>query len=132
MDSLSKYIFETAGEDWVYGFSDCAPWVLRWVTRASGKTAPLDVYSSRAESLKILREAGGMVPLFARYAGKLELHETSDPIRGDVAVVPMKQALTGLVGAVALGGGNWAAKMSTRSVAIVSVDSIVAWSVPHV
>lgn len=128
MDALSKFILATSGEPWVYGYSDCAPWVLRWVEEATCKSAPIPEYSDKRGAVRVVKEAGGVLPLFLSFAAAMELPETLSPQRGDVGLLEHPRGLMARIGAVYLGQGKWAAKMTTGQVATFSARPVRIWS----
>lgn len=129
MDALSAYIRETAGEPWVYGWSDCLPWVLRWTMQATGRRAFVPPYHDRRGAVRVIRLAGGVLPLVALYARRLALAPTNDPQRGDVGVIVSPRALTGKTGAICTGSGTWAGKDHLGRVSVFRAGCIAAWSI---
>lgn len=130
MDALTRFIHRTGGEPWVYGWSDCAPWVLRWVTQRTGKTASVPRYDSRLGALRLIRVHGGTMPLYQSFASSLGLATVGSPQRGDVAVVSVERSLTGQTGAISVSPGKWAVKFHSGKVKIVEADHLIVWQVP--
>lgn len=129
-DKLTQFILETSGEPWRFGHSDCAPWVARWVTRATGRRVPIPVYDDIAGSVRVVREAGGLKPLFMDIADRVGLKTCLFPERGDIALMRHPQAMQMQVLSVCLGGGKWAAKVSqTAQVATFSGVPVIAWKI---
>lgn len=129
MDALSAYIRETAGEPWVYGHSDCLPWVLRWTMQATGRLAFVPPYHDRRGAVRIIRLAGGVQPLVTLFARRLALSETDDPRRGDVGVIGLACALTGKTGAICTGAGSWALKDHLGRVSIIRTQPLASWRI---
>lgn len=129
MDALTRFIHRTGGEPWVYGVSDCAPWLLRWVTERTGKTAPVPDYNSALGALRLIRVHGGVLPLYRLYAARMGLPEADEARRGDVGVIAAEGALTGLTGGICMSPGTWAAKLHDGRVKLVRADPLAIWSV---
>lgn len=129
LDQLTSYIQSTGGEGYTYGFSDCAPWVARWVERATGRKVPFPMYRSRKQSLQVVKDAGGMTALFSDLAAQVGLKATLAPQRGDIGLLVHPQALHMQLLAICLGNGKWAGKVITGEVSTFSGRVVKAWSV---
>jgi|GEM_PF-2898438 len=130
-DKLTSFITGTAGEPWRLRFSDCAPWACRWIEVAIGVEVPLPEYSTQREAVAVLRNHGGLKSLATMIGKQIGLEETLAPRRGDVGLIQNKLVMGGVILAICLGSGKWAARVAlTSQNATISGPVLKAWSVP--
>lgn len=132
MDDLTKFIKDTAGEEWVMGHADCGPWLLRWVSSQIGRTTDMLEYSTNEEAMKLIKAAGNFGTLVGRFCAELGLEYTGNPMRGDIGVIDHKSSLSGQTVAICLGGGKWAVRVhhgDNAANTTVKAYPKVAWKV---
>jgi hypothetical protein len=127
--SVEEFIAATDGEPWEYGFSDCAPWALRWVCQVKGLPFVRPDYDSALGAARLLKGPGGAMGLFQRYADDLACPVTDRPEVGDVGVVSNPSRSLSLLLAVFVGHGLWAAKAHDGRVIKLEAQPVRAWRV---
>lgn len=130
MDALTRFIHRTGGEPWVYGVSDCAPWLLRWVVENVGGYAHVPRYRTKIGALRLIRVHGGVLPLYRSFASRLGLVEGLEAKRGDVGIITHDEALTGYTGGICVAQDRWAVKMHDGRVWVVDAHPVIVWRVP--
>lgn len=87
-DPLSVFLNETDAFDW--GVRDCLLRLADWVVVARGVDPAADLrgsYSTMLGAARIVRDAGGMVPLMDQRLSSVGIRRTTEPGRGDIAVL---------------------------------------------
>lgn len=101
-----------------WGDCDCFLWPADWV-RLSGWPDPAAAWRGRYRTAlgasRIVRRAGGVEAMWRTEAARAGLRPTARPVPGDVGLVRRATAdvgptLSGLIGAINLGAGEWAVR----------------------
>lgn len=129
-DLLEDFLAPTSGEPLVYGHSDCAPWVLRWVEASGATVPPIPKYADQTQALRLIRVHGGVARLYAHYAARCGLVETRGLRRGDIGLIAHPRALTGVTGAICTAPDWWAFKRHDGKVQVLRTPHLIAWRVP--
>lgn len=117
-EALDAHLERALTDIGFWGVSDCVLWPADWVV-ASGWPDPAEAFRGRYRTAlgaaRIVARAGGLQALWRAEAARLGLAETARPIAGDVGLAlrdtqGVGPALRGHVGAVCLGGGEWACR----------------------
>lgn len=88
-DVLRHFLREASRQTFAYGKTDCLIWMAPWVMRRRGVDPAATLrgsYSTKAEALRIILCAGGMVPLMASLLEPLGIRRAEEPVCGDVSV----------------------------------------------
>lgn len=116
MDALSAWLTRFARLPYEWGHRDCMLFMADWVAHVTGTDPAADLRDSygNPEVCPVGRGyRNDPLPVVARaFAG---LAPTTDPVRGDVALVQF-HGQRFLTGAICLGGGGWAAKLPPAGV----------------
>lgn len=89
-DALSKFLRAAAGRPFSYGEHDCLLWLGDCVMMQTGidPAAPWRWrYSTKAEALRFVVEAGGMAALIETALKPIGRHRRESGKRGDIAIV---------------------------------------------
>jgi hypothetical protein len=119
-EALDHHLERALEEPGFWGVCDCFLWPADWIV-ARGRPDPAADYRGRyATALgaaRIVNAAGGAEALWRTMADRSGLPPTRRPIAGDVGLVRHPTSgtgnvLRGVLGAVCLGAGVWAARTS--------------------
>lgn len=117
-EALDAHLERTMTDAAFWGVSDCVLWPADWVV-ASGWADPAEAHRGRYRTAlgaaRLVVRAGGLESMWRTEAARIGLRETNRPIAGDVGLALRETrgagpALSGLVGAICLGGGEWACR----------------------
>lgn len=113
---LQAYVDAAADQPVVWGASDCSAWAAAWVQQITRRMPPLPVYTSHDEAHALIAAAGGLVPLWDRALGDIDIWPTSTPELGDVAVFDTRNF--GPVGIVMANGGigYWRGEIGAKAI----------------
>jgi hypothetical protein len=100
---LMQFLSSFEGKSVVWGYDDCSACQYLWL-RANGHSPEFPEYSSQEEAHQLVKEAGGMVPLYDQLLIGTAIQERfSTPEVGDIAVIDTR--LLGEVGVICGAGG---------------------------
>ncbi|MNQ28497.1 hypothetical protein D3C85_417900 [compost metagenome] len=127
---LDAFLEEMARRPFVDGRHDCALTVAEWVSLATGCPDPAGHlrgrYSTPLGRERLLRRLGGLDAVMVDAAHRSGLSETTNPGRGDVGLIKVKDQC---LAAICL-GVRWA--VQGAGLEVRTAERVVrAWSVPH-
>lgn len=117
-DALNAHLESALTDSAFWGVSDCVLWPADWVV-CCGWADPAAGFRGRYRTAlgaaRIVRRAGGLEAMWRAEAARIGLSPTTRPIAGDVGLAMRETtgvgpALRGMVGAIHLGGGEWACR----------------------
>jgi len=136
-DALTRFLNRIAGIPFAWGQNDCLLWLADWVRANRGVDPAGDLrgrYFTMLGAARIVREAGGMIPLVGQQVFKAGLPRVNVGARGDIAVVKVGgeggEHFGNLAGAILLGGS--VALLSQAGLVMPrrsEVSIVAAWSV---
>ncbi len=114
-DAVSRTLRRWAGEDWLWGQTDCAMSVFRFIAETWERAEPLErwrgTYHSENEANRLMTSKGGPMPMFRAEMDRIGAVRASEPDRGAVGLV--RRADRRMVAAISVGNGMWAARTQT-------------------
>lgn len=134
--ALATWLDQAIDTPRAWGVHDCTLWPADWVRRC-GHADPASPWRGRYRTAlgaaRLARANGGLEALWAAGAERAGLVRTRRPLAGDVGLVAMATrevgpALAGHVGAICIGGGDWAV-ITTGGVWMGRAPVLDAWGV---
>lgn len=122
---LTAFLREAAGAPFAYGSWDCAMTVANWIRARTGADPAAefrDRYSTVEAWQAIVECEGGLVPIFDRLWLAAGLVRVTDPIVGDVGVVPRPVGCAGGI----RGASGWLVK-TPSGLGKRHTNAIAAW-----
>lgn len=136
-EALDAHLERTLAESAFWGVCDCFLWPADWIETCGWPdpaTAWRGRYATALGAARIVARAGGVEALWRREAERIGLAPTARPIAGDVGLAARETTgvgptLRGRVGAVCLGGGEWAVR-TQGGIRTGRWPVLQAWRVP--
>lgn len=128
---LADYLAKTARTPFALGSHDCLLWAADWIALNRGVDPAAHLrgsYDSPLGYMRLVRKAGGVVPLVASCIEPKGLRRISKPKAGDVGVV-QGMTMDGLaeVGAICT-GARWA-MLAPVGLLVAETNPLAAWRV---
>ena len=125
-DPVAAELRRWASEPFVWGSADCGTSLLDYAERVTGRRFEArPSYSNQFGAARVVREAGGFIPLCDEAMEQLGCSRTTAPVRGDVGLADLPGS--GLTACLCL-GALWAAR-AMFEVVIAPMAPIPAWRV---
>lgn len=125
---LTDFLCEKAEAQFEWGVDDCSLMIADWWRVRHGVDPASHLrgtYSTEAEKIKVVTDAGGLVSLVSSIADRVGAARTAAPMDGDFAVVRVR----GRAYCAIRAGGFWAIR-GGDGVAFVSEARVVrAWAI---
>lgn len=128
MDLVQKTVRDWAASPFVWGASDCALSVLRYVEEATGRAIAVRPTHKGPKTARLLLALNGGFRRYAtELARELKLASTDSPARGDVGLIDIPGQ--GLTMCLCL-GKSWIAKGDHEVLFVKGGPLVIAWKVP--
>lgn len=126
---LERYISAAEDKPWAPGVVDCCMFVSDWVELITGLDAGRfyrGIYSCDDGISKITTEMNGLVRIFETCAADMGLHETFNPVVGDVGVIGSELNIQRQFGAI-YDGSKWIVRYK-NGIGRMSANTLKSWS----
>lgn len=131
---LDDYLAAAMAAPWRWGQMDCCMFAARWIEAATGYAGLVQNgarYADARGALRIIRRAGGLVPLVDLEMQRGGFRRTASPEAGDIGVIA-----TGGAGDLAIAGASvvicygprWVGR-SEHGLVVLNADPMMSWKI---